>query len=788
MKTKLLSLQKKCKVAIKIAFLFAVVSLALAKNAYGDCQNAIASAGSDYTICEGNDFQFTEAVASNYAALEWSTSGDGFFSSVNDLNPVYYPGANDILNGIAVLCLRAVAHSDCFDYSDCMVLSILKQPTAEIGGNQTVCSGDQVYLDAKTHNITSLIWSTSGDGIFNNINLGNPIYTPGEGDLINGSVELCLNVTAQYPCNPLSEICQTIVIEQNPSLNQISSFTICEIEPANLSAEAMFYDQIEWFTYGDGVFDSSNALFTKYYPGNFDIESGEVELCVFAKPKSPCNSAESQCFTLTIERYPFYSAGADTTICEEEMLYIIDSYAQFYDSLSWATTGDGTFNNPQSINPTYIPGTEDIENGRVQLIMYISTSNACSSTLFDVVNLQITLVPEISGLDDELHLNEQHYNRDAGEWQPIALFPEILNADSIQWSTDGDGYFDNPNAAQIIYHLDGNDRLAKEIVLTVEAFDLTKCDFYAIESITIFIPLQIIDVNGNPWTGLSSFIDKSETPVPDVVYPLVENGNLNIMINKSGHYYWPAANVNQLGNWQPIGYKAKLQNMDDDIFLPIYGEYVSDQTFEVGGPQLFTYVPVLTNYPVTIESIFGDHFDDILFIYDWKNATTWSYEASAIQWLMPGHAYLLTRKPGSDFFDIEFPPIDINAPLLLPVENSKMERSFYPPVWEVAKNTGSGHGFAVTLDANPRINDIPIQSGDWIGGFYLDEQGQRKCGGAVMWNDTANVMMTLLEMINLLQVKMVLEAASWSNSGYTQIIIRKITPYQAFHLYKSHHM
>ncbi len=59
-----------------------------------------------------------------------------------------------------------------------------------------------------------------------------------------------------------------------------------------------------------------------------------------------------------------------------------------------------------------------------------------------------------------------------------------------------------------------------------------------------------------------------------------------------------------------------------------------------------------------------------------------------------------------------------------------MPRSFpRPPNW-VYVNTGNFHIIAVMPQANPNICGIPLNEGDWIGVFYVGDDGQLHCGGA----------------------------------------------------------
>jgi hypothetical protein len=46
----------------------------------------------------------------------------------------------------------------------------------------------------------NLLWATSGDGTFDNLNILTPVYTPGTNDILAGNVELSLTALALSPC------------------------------------------------------------------------------------------------------------------------------------------------------------------------------------------------------------------------------------------------------------------------------------------------------------------------------------------------------------------------------------------------------------------------------------------------------------------------------------------------------------------------------------------------------------------------------------------------------------
>jgi PKD repeat protein len=64
-----------------------------------------------------------------------------------------------------------------------------------------------------------------------------------------------------------------------------------------------------------------------------------------------------------------------------------------------------------------------------------------------------------------------------------------------------------------------------------------------------------------------------------------------------------------------------------------------------------------------------------------------------------------------------------------------------PPGWAYSQ-TITQHAIAVPLVANPRMLELPIDSGDYIGVFYTDDTGALKCGGATCWNGTQSAAVT----------------------------------------------
>ncbi|RLD74865.1 MAG: hypothetical protein DRJ15_17815, partial [Bacteroidetes bacterium] len=119
-------------------------------------------AGDDAGICEGNSYTISDATASNYTSLLWSTSGDGSFNNTTVLNSIYTPGSTDISTGSVTLTLTAQPGS----VSDEMILTITPLTTADAGpATDNICYNASYTASATATNGT-ILWTTSGDGSF----------------------------------------------------------------------------------------------------------------------------------------------------------------------------------------------------------------------------------------------------------------------------------------------------------------------------------------------------------------------------------------------------------------------------------------------------------------------------------------------------------------------------------------------------------------------------------------------------------------------------------------------
>ena len=122
----------------------------------------IVSAGASASICSGMTFTLSEATATWYSSLQWSTTGDGIFDDPSILHPIYTPGTQDILAGMVNLVLTAMASGACPSQDDSITLNIFPVPVVNIGPDTSICAHLSYLLDATTPDAISYQWIPGG--------------------------------------------------------------------------------------------------------------------------------------------------------------------------------------------------------------------------------------------------------------------------------------------------------------------------------------------------------------------------------------------------------------------------------------------------------------------------------------------------------------------------------------------------------------------------------------------------------------------------------------------------
>jgi hypothetical protein len=347
---------------------------------------AFADAGADDLMCSSIPYTLS-GIATDYSSIMWESSGDGTFDNPNALSAAYTPGTGDITAGAATLSLIAYALMPCSNDTSTMTLTIQAAPIADAGADTASCDGSAVTLNGYTANQDSHIWSTPGDGSFDDPGLLNATYTPGTNDLSDGSVLLTLTAFAILPCDSDADDDLLLSLPSQPTCNAGNDDQMCNNNPYTLNGTATNYSSVLWTSNGDGTFDDPALLSASYTPGIGDIANGSVSLTLSAIATEPCNDVSDD-MILNIQPPPIANAGDDAGICEGENIPLYGT-ASDYTSIIWSSDGDGNFDDPNSLNPIYTPGSGDIGNGGASLTLVATPIAPCTIGMTDALALGI---------------------------------------------------------------------------------------------------------------------------------------------------------------------------------------------------------------------------------------------------------------------------------------------------------------------------------------------------------------------------------------------------------------
>jgi len=424
-------------------------------------QPAQVDAGNSASICEGSTHLLASATASNYSSLLWNSSGTGIFSDPTILNPIYTPSATDIINGLVVLSLSATGNGNCPLVYDEMTLNIERSPLVFAGDDATLCSSSSYTVsDATAQYFSSYFWTSSGTGTLANSTTLTPTYTPSTGE--TGIVLLVLNGISSGSCPDAADTMMITIFEE---INVFAGpdATICETGDYIITgSSALNYTSLEWSTSGTGTFDNPTVLQPVYTPSPNDINDGFVflTLTAYGSPNCPAVSDEMK---LAIEKKPIADAGPDAEICHSESFTVTQAFAQNDLSITWTTTGIGILSGESTLNPVYQPAVG--ESGTVILTMFVDGSVACGSAMDQMV---LTIKPETSvnaGPDQS-----------TCELSPVAISAaSVQNPVSIQWTTSGNGTFNDPSIINPVYTPGTLDATMGTVVLTVSVGANTPC-------------------------------------------------------------------------------------------------------------------------------------------------------------------------------------------------------------------------------------------------------------------------------------------------------------------------
>ncbi|PID93966.1 MAG: hypothetical protein CSA95_05750 [Bacteroidetes bacterium] len=218
--------------------------------------------------------------------------------------------------------------------------------SANAGEDAEICETSTHTTNGFASNYSSVLWTTDGDGTFEDETSLVTVYTPGDEDISNGLVEITLTAYAGS-----EQVSDKITLTINPSVETTSGEgVVCESGTTIDWFYATNYQEVEWSTTGDGTFNDVTLINPVYTPGPQDLANEEVDFDITLVALNGCENV-TESLTSAVEAIPeapTQPAGPDEvdTFYQSTSEYTTSGEANTYD---WMLTpmAAGTFNSDE---------------------------------------------------------------------------------------------------------------------------------------------------------------------------------------------------------------------------------------------------------------------------------------------------------------------------------------------------------------------------------------------------------------------------------------------------------
>ncbi len=308
------------------------------------------------------------------------------------------------------------------------------------GPDEEICITQPTYIisGASTVNM-SLLWTSSGNGTFSDPTAVNPVYTRGAADLT--SVTLTLTGDKVSGCPVTLTDAMTLSFAGVPVADAGTDMDLCSGTPdVALSDASAANGAVAWTTSGNGTFSDPTVINPVYTFGSSDTGPVTLTLTVTS---AVCGTTTDD-LVITFTSAPVADAGPDAAVCASAAGHQVSGASHAGGTVTWSTSGNGTFDDTTIDNPLYTIGTGDYTAGLVTLTMEVAGGGSCGTVSSSmVITINPLPVPEVTsqknisctGLTDgEIHLSATEglppyaYSIDGAPFQPSGDFTGLSAA------------------------------------------------------------------------------------------------------------------------------------------------------------------------------------------------------------------------------------------------------------------------------------------------------------------------------------------------------------------------
>ncbi|GAP69385.1 hypothetical protein BA6E_11056, partial [Bacteroidales bacterium 6E] len=226
----------------------------------------------------------------------------------------------NLLPGTYTLSAEQTSIHGCENY-ELGTIEVLPNPMINAGPDLVACDAQPVTVSAATaSDYSTLLWTTSGDGTFDDATIQNPVYTPGTADIVAETVTLTLSaegLASNGTCQPVSD---DVVIQISNLTANLPAGPLEGCFGSTISLEATTTGGIGTITHlwtGTGATYLSNVSIAN--PVFSGAPAGDYALTYTATDAEDCEVTEN--ITITIFDNPLADITADETeVCESNAI------------------------------------------------------------------------------------------------------------------------------------------------------------------------------------------------------------------------------------------------------------------------------------------------------------------------------------------------------------------------------------------------------------------------------------------------------------------------------------
>ena len=329
----------------------------------------------------------------------------------------------------------------------------------------------------------------------------------------------------------------------SPVVSLGNDTTICAVNKYNANGIAS-NGTILWTSSGTGTFNNNSISNPIYTPSVADTTSGNIKLkLVVIGTIGVCNGfSKSDSLIVSFNKVdaPKIDAGSNATVCA------VSSYTtsgiKNLGIAQWTTSGTGSFTNGTSVNSIYSPSNADITAGSVKLYLTVTgTANQClgQSTKDSLVLIfdKISVPTSNAGVNSSICA--------PSDYTAVAT---ATNANSIKWTTNGSGTFQNDAIEDVVYVPSASDITNGQVTLTMLVNGGGNCiTAHPTSSIVLTInktPTASITGSSSICIGSNAPVVFTGTPNAVVAYNLNGGATQNIILSSTGSASFMSTNVN----------------------------------------------------------------------------------------------------------------------------------------------------------------------------------------------------------------------------------------------------